>query len=158
MMLRYHVLTFRRSCIAASPFRVVCQDPELRWSRLHLAKRACANSIRTSAEGQKETFEPFLSVLFDHLIRTRQDGGRHFEAERLRGLEVEYKFVPRRRLHRQIGRLLALKDAVDVAGGPPVLIDVIRPIGDQAASGDEGAFEVDRGQLVPGRGVRIRSR
>ena len=56
-----------------------------------------------------------------------------------------------RRLHRQVGRLLALEDAIDVAGGAPVLVDRIRPIGDQAAGGDEEAFEVDRGQLVPGR-------
>ena len=56
-----------------------------------------------------------------------------------------------RRLHRQVGRLLALEDAVDVAGGAPVLVDEIGPIGDQAAGGDEGAFVVDRGQLVPGR-------
>ena len=30
-------------------------------------------------------------------------------------------------------------------------VDLIRPIGDQAAGGDEEAFEVDRGQLVAGR-------
>ena len=56
-----------------------------------------------------------------------------------------------RRLHRQVGRLLALEDAVDVAGGAAVLVDPIRPIGDQAAGGDEGAVGVDGGQLVPGR-------
>ena len=56
-----------------------------------------------------------------------------------------------RRLHRQVGRLLALEDAVDVAGRAPVLVDDIRPVGDQAAGGDEGAIAVDRGQLVPGR-------
>ena len=42
-----------------------------------------------------------------------------------------------RRLHRQVGRLLALEDAVDVAGRAPVLVDRIRPVGDQAAAGDE---------------------
>ena len=42
-----------------------------------------------------------------------------------------------RRLHRQVGRLLALEDAIDVAGRAPVLVDRIRPIGDQAAGGDE---------------------
>ena len=56
-----------------------------------------------------------------------------------------------RRLHRQVGRLLALEDAIDVAGRLPVLIDVISPIGDQAAGGDEGSVEVDRGQFVSGR-------
>ena len=56
-----------------------------------------------------------------------------------------------RRLHRQVGRLLALEDAVDVAGRAPVLVDQIRPVGDQATGGDEVAAGVDRGQPVPGR-------
>ena len=76
---------------------------------------------------------------------------RHVEAERLGGLEVDHQLVLGRRLHRQVGRLLALEDAIDVAGRAPVLVDQIRPIGDQAAAGDEEAFEVDRGQFVPGR-------
>jgi hypothetical protein len=75
----------------------------------------------------------------------------HLDAERLRSLEVEDRFVLGRRLHGQIGRLLALQDAVDVAGRAPILVDDIRPIGGQAADGDEGAFEVDRGQFVLGR-------
>ena len=76
---------------------------------------------------------------------------RHVEAERLGGLEVDHQLVLGRRLHRQVGRLLALEDAVDVAGRAPVLVDEIRPIGDQAAGGDEEAIGVDRGQFVPGR-------
>ena len=42
---------------------------------------------------------------------------RHFEAERLGSLEIDYKLVLGRRLYRQVGRLLALEDAIDVAGG-----------------------------------------
>ena len=38
-----------------------------------------------------------------------------------------------RRLHRQVGRLLALENAIDIAGRASVLVDRIRPIGDQAA-------------------------
>src|SRR5207249_10843961 len=47
-------------------------------------------------------------------------------------------------------RLLALKDAVDVAGCLAILLDVIRPVGAQAAGSDEGALVVDRGQFVLG--------
>ena len=61
------------------------------------------------------------------------------EAERLRGLEVDHQFVLGRRLHRQVGGLLALEDAIDVAGRAPVLVGRIRPVGDQAAAGDEVA-------------------
>ena len=56
-----------------------------------------------------------------------------------------------RRLHRQVGGLLAFEDAIDVASRAPVLVDEIGPIGDQAAGGDEEALGVDRGQFVPGR-------
>ena len=46
-----------------------------------------------------------------------------------------------RRLHRQVGRLLALEDAIDVAGRAPELVDQIGPIGDQAAVGDEESVD-----------------
>ena len=62
------------------------------------------------------------------------------EAERLCSLEVEHRLVLGRRLHRQVGGLLALEDAIDIAGRTPELVDLIRPVGDQAAGGDEGAF------------------
>ena len=58
----------------------------------------------------------------------------HVEAERLGGLQIDHELVPGRRLHRQVGRPLALEDAVDVAGRAPVLIDKIIPVGDQAAA------------------------
>ena len=44
-------------------------------------------------------------------------------------------------LHRQVGWLLALEDAIDVAGGAPVLVEKIGPIGNQAAAVDEEAFD-----------------
>ena len=41
---------------------------------------------------------------------------RHGEAERLGGLEIDHQLVLGRSLDRQIGRLLALEDAIDVSG------------------------------------------
>jgi hypothetical protein len=73
---------------------------------------------------------------FDHLVGARQHGGRNFEAERLRCLEIDHQLILGRRLHRKVGRLLALEDAIDVAGRLTVLVDVIRPIGGQAAGGE----------------------
>ncbi len=61
------------------------------------------------------------------------------------------QFVLGRRLHRQVGRLLAFEDAIDIARGAPVMVDAIGPVGDQAAGVDEEASGVDRGQFVPGR-------
>ena len=49
--------------------------------------------------------------------------GGTVEAERLGGLEVDHQFVLGRRLHRQVGWLLALEDAVDVAGRASELVE-----------------------------------
>ena len=66
-------------------------------------------------------------------------------------LRLMHRLVFGRRLYRKIGRLLALKDAIDIAGRLPKLVDEIRPIRHQAAGSDEEAFPIDRRQLVPGR-------
>ncbi len=54
-------------------------------------------------------------------------------------------------MQRQVGRFLALENAINVAGGTPVRVHRIVPVGNQAAAGDEDALEVHGGKLVPGR-------
>src|SRR5262249_4717259 len=56
-------------------------------------------------------------ALFDHLVGAGKYSRRHVEAQRLGSLEIEHHLVLGRRLHRQVASLLALEDAVDVAGG-----------------------------------------
>src|SRR6266436_10294459 len=83
---------------------------------------------------------------FDHLVGAREQRRRHIEAERLNGFKIDDQLVLGRRLHWQVGRLLALEDAVDVAGRAAILVDRIRPVRDQAAARDEETCPVDRGR------------
>jgi hypothetical protein len=102
--------------------------------------------------GQQETLAlQQTALLFNDLIGGGEQIGRHRQAERLGGFEVEHRFVLGRRLHRQVGRLGAAEYAIYVAGCVPALFDLIRSVGDQAAAGSEVTVGVDRGQSVSGR-------
>ena len=52
------------------------------------------------------------------------------KAKRLGSFEVDYRVVPCRRLHRQVGRLLAPQDAINLARRAAELVPDIRHIGD----------------------------
>ena len=88
---------------------------------------------------------------FEQFVGAGEYRRRNCEAQCFRGLEVDHELVFGWRLHRQVGGLLALEDAIDIAGGTPILVDVTSPIGDQTAGGDEDTFVIDRGQFVPSR-------
>jgi hypothetical protein len=107
-----------------------------------------------SALGQKRT----LRLLFDHLVGAGEHGRRNCEAKSFRGFEINHQLVLIRRLHWEVSRLLALEDAIDITGGTPILIDEIRPIGDQPAGGDEEAFVVDAGSLCRAASAMLRLR
>jgi hypothetical protein len=55
------------------------------------------------------------SRLFDHLVGACEERGRHREAECLGCFEIDHQLVLSGRLHRQVGWLLALEDAIDIA-------------------------------------------
>ena len=136
----------RKTAPTTSVDRVVLSHPDYRRIRSDCCARA--------ASGHAAAAPPSSVMNSRRLIRSPRRRGRaawrHVEAERLGGLEIDHQFVLGRRLHRQVGGLLALEDAIDVAGRAAVLVDDIRPIGDQAAVGDVESSGVDRGQFCAG--------
>jgi hypothetical protein len=61
----------------------------------------------------------FGSRLLNHLIGCGEQRLRNGQAERLCGVEIDNQLILGRRLHRHVGRLLALENAVDVVDRTP---------------------------------------
>jgi len=70
------------------------------------------------------------SCSFDYLVGAGEQRGRNVEAERPCGLDIDEEVVLGGRLHRKVSRLLALEDAIDVAGRATVRVNGIRSIGE----------------------------
>src|SRR5262249_11207567 len=81
---------------------------------LYPQKRTSELSQGMSALCQKRT-----SCLFDHFVSAGKQGSRHCDAERFGGFYIDHRLELGRRLHRQVGWLLTLQDAVDVDGCAP---------------------------------------
>ena len=92
-------------------------------SPLWVKSRQCATRKPMSALCQQRT----SACLFDHLVGTGEKRWRHGKTKRPSGLKIDHQFKLGRRLHRQIGRLLALEDAIDIAGRLTVLVDKSEP-------------------------------
>jgi hypothetical protein len=93
---------------------------------------------------------PSHGSLLDHLVGAGEQRRRHREAERAGRLEIDHELELGRLMHRKACRLLALEDAVDVAGSAPVEISRVGPVGDQAAICDGDALGVHGGQPMAG--------
>src|SRR5262249_57657700 len=80
----------------------------------------------------------------DPLVGAREQCWRHFEAERLRRLEIDDKLVFGRRLNWKLARTGALEDAVDIASSAPKHLRDVRAVGHQTAARRKVTKLVDR--------------
>src|SRR5262245_41080716 len=81
--------------------------------------------------------------LFDDRVSTAEHRRRNCEAQFLSGFKIDHQLVLGRRLYWKVTRLLALENTIDIASRLPELVNVVSPIRDQAAGGDEIASKVD---------------
>src|SRR5262245_44074000 len=91
------------------------------------------------------------SLLLDHLVGACKQCEWDCQAKSLRSLEVDYQLILGRRLHRKIGRLLALEDTVYIPRRPAVQRIDIRAIGSQPTVAHENTIGIYRRQLVSRR-------
>ena len=80
--------------------------------------------------------------------------GGTVEAERLGGLEVDDQFELGRLLHRQVPRLGALENLVNVASRTSIQVSHTRPVGDESTGRHKFSKPMKRWQLLPRREVR----
>src|SRR5262249_23868539 len=96
---------------ALPPIATAKADTRKRSCPLYPRKRTLAVHSRMSALGQKRTHAPQQTAsLFDHLVDTGEQRGRHFEAKRVRGFEIDHQLEFGWLLDRQVGRLGALEN------------------------------------------------
>src|SRR6516165_11489260 len=70
--------------------------------------------------------------LLDNLVSGHLHDQRYGEAERLRRFEIDDEFELRGLLHRKIGGLLALEDAIDIEGPLAELVVYVHSIREEA--------------------------
>ena len=63
--------------------------------------------------------------LFDDLVGAHQNRWGYRNAERLGGLQVHGHLKFRRQLHREIARLCAAQDAIDISGGTTIEVYLV---------------------------------
>src|SRR5215210_1059612 len=70
--------------------------------------------------------------------------GRHHQLQAFRGLEVERELELGWCLHRQLGWVRALKDAVHVSRRAAEYVERVRPVGHQPTVGGEATIDAQR--------------
>src|SRR5215471_16260208 len=85
---------------------------------------------------------PGPTLLLDHLVGAQQNRWGYSKNERVGGLAVHDHLELGRELHREIARLLAAQNAIDIGGGADVYR--VDSVGEQTAVSGEERWRVDR--------------
>src|SRR5262244_1037847 len=91
-----------------------------------------------------------LAHSFNHLVGDGEQSRRNVDAECSGGFQIDDQLVLGRRLNRQIAWLLALEDAIDIAGRAVEAIERVGPVADQPAVNGEITVGIDRRQPEAG--------
>src|SRR5262245_39871891 len=78
------------------------------------------------------------AMLFDHLVGGDEQAGRHREAERLRGFEVQRRFKLSSCLHRKVGRTVATQDTVNIKARLVTHVGDVDSVGYETSGLDDG--------------------
>src|SRR6202162_5134272 len=90
------------------------------------------------------------SSSFDHLVGTQQNRRRHRKAERLGGLGVQNHLESGRKLNRQVGRLCATKNAIDIESRAAKHVHKVGCVGKQTAVSGKDSMKIDSRYIVSG--------
>src|SRR6516164_8762293 len=89
--------------------------------------------------------------LFDHLVGAQQYRWGYGKTERRGGLAVHDHLVFHRKLHREIARLRAAQNAIDISGGATPAVYLVGSVGEQTAISGIVRSVIDRRYVVSGR-------
>src|SRR6516165_982299 len=89
--------------------------------------------------------------LFDDLVGAQQDRWGYGKAECRGGLAVHDHLEFCRKLHREIARLCAAQDAIDISGGATKDVCQVVSVGEQTAVSGKVRIVIDCRYVVPSR-------